>query len=96
MYKLDAAHNIVEETNSMTWAQWFEKADRHVDKTVIDKITVSTVFLGIDHNFGEGQPILFETMIFGGPRDQYTDRYCTWDEAKVGHAIAVKLAKAHE
>jgi len=57
------------------------------------KIWVSTVFLGLDHNFsGYGPPILFETMIFGGPYNTYQERYRTWDEAERGHARAVKKA----
>lgn len=40
--------------------------DRRVALTTLgDKVEVSTVFLGVDHNFyGEGPPILFETMVF--------------------------------
>lgn len=31
----------------------------------LGKFYISTVFLGIDHNFlGKGGPILFETMVF--------------------------------
>jgi len=56
-------------------------------------ITVSTTFMGIDHNYmPSGPPILFETMIFGGPHDQYTERYATWDEAERGHQRAMDLA----
>lgn len=45
-------------------------------------VEVSTVFLGIDHNFGfDVAPILFETMIFGGDHDQQMDRYSTETEA---------------
>jgi hypothetical protein len=52
------------------------------------------VFLGIDHNFfGDGPPILFETMVFGGPMDQDQRRYSTWDEAEFGHAAIVALAQ---
>lgn len=29
---------------------------------------VSTVWLGLDHNWGGGEPLLFETMSFGGGR----------------------------
>lgn len=29
-------------------------------------VNVSTVFLAIDHAFGDGPPVLYETMIFGG------------------------------
>lgn len=75
------------------WAHWFETADRHVAKTTIsDEVKVSTVFLGLDHSFGSGPPLLFETMIFGGEHDQYTDRYETWGQAAAGHGKAVNLA----
>lgn len=78
-----------------TWGEWLERAKRHVgDTQVSDDVRVSTVFLGLDHNYcDKGAPILFETMIFGGPHDQYQERYCTWDEAEAGHAAAVKLAE---
>lgn len=78
----------------MTWAAWFEKADRTVCKSSNpDKtIDVSTVFLGLDHRFGEGPPLLFETMVFGGPLDQECERYTTWDEAIAGHEVMVNRA----
>lgn len=54
---------------------------------------VSTVFLGIDHNhWGEGLPLLFETMIFGGKHDQEQFRCSTWDEAVDMHEAACELA----
>lgn len=57
-----------------------------VAKTKIDDaVEVSTVFLGLDHNYGDGPPILFETMIFGGPHDHWQDRYHTWTQAVAGH-----------
>ena len=65
--------------------------DRRVALTKIEFpgneiLWVSTVFLGVDLNhFGVGPPILFESMIFGGPMDQEMNRYCTWDEAEKGH-----------
>ena len=49
---------------------------------------VSTVFLGLDHAFDGGTPLLFETMIFGGEHDEYQERYATWDEAEAGHLVA--------
>ena len=74
------------------WADWFGKANRHINKTKITgEINVSTVFLGIDYSFGSDIPLLFETMIFGGEHDQYQERYATWDEAEKGHIIAVEL-----
>ena len=74
------------------WARWFETADRHVAASVNSKARVSTVFLGLNHQWGHGEPLLFETMIFGGEHDQYQERYSTWDEAEAGHKKACELA----
>lgn len=60
---------------------------------IAPKVEVSTVFLGLDHNWGIGPPLLFETMIFGGVHDEYQERYSIWDEAEAGHARAVALAR---
>jgi len=85
----------VEVSDIMTWATWFETADRIVKQTPINQdVRVSTVFLGLDHQFGDGPPLLFQTMIFGGEYDQW--RYSTWDEAVLGHNAAVSsLVKEH-
>lgn len=64
-------------------------SDRRVARDEIGEATVSTVFLTLDHNFGDGPPVLFETLVFGGPLDQEMRRYCTWDEAVSGHARMV-------
>ena len=73
----------------LKWGRWMENAQRVVGNFIIDGIRVSTVFLGTDYNFARsGAPILYETMIFGGPRDQETHRYTTRQEAQKGH-IAV-------
>lgn len=78
-----------------TWAKWMERPDvRQVALTQISKeISVSTVFLGLDYNWGDSAPILFETLIFGGPRDGDMWRYATWDQALTGHNHAVDFAK---
>lgn len=91
---LDEEHHLIE-VDLMTWARWFEDINnRIVDHTTISaRCEVSTVFLGLDHRFGdEGPPILFETMVFGGPAniDQSMWRYSSWDDAEAGHAAAVK------
>jgi len=67
------------------------KEDKTVGRDQFGDVSVSTVFLGIDHSFSGGTPVLFETMIFGGEYDQYQERYCTWDEAESGHQIACEL-----
>jgi hypothetical protein len=67
------------------------KEDKTVGRDQFGDVSVSTVFLGMDHSFSGGTPVLFETMIFGGEYDQYQERYCTWDEAESGHQIACEL-----
>ena len=77
----------------LEWAKWLENADRRVAKTTLPNgVEVSTVFLGLDHSFSEGKPLLFETMIFGGEHDTYQERYTTWEEAEAGHQRAIELA----
>jgi hypothetical protein len=91
-YILDAAGEPMLVDDLLEWAAWFEKVDRRVDRTVIDgNCTVSTVFLGLDHNFAPVvdpltyRPLLWETMIFGGPYDQEMRRYSSRAEALEGH-----------
>lgn len=69
---------------------------RQVGKDVISQapeIMVSTVFLGIDHSFGRGEPKLFETMTFGGEYDHEIERCSTWEQAELTHKFAVERAK---
>lgn len=54
---------------------------------------VSTVWLGLDHSFGVGPPLIFETMVFGGNLDQYQYRYATLEQARTGHDEAVQKVK---
>lgn len=72
--------------------------DRRVGKTrVFDRAEVSTVFLGLDHQWDpDGPPLLFETMVFGGRLDEHTERYSTWDEAVAGHERVVAMVRAEE
>lgn len=75
----------------LEWAKWFGEADRQVDRTVIDiGEEVSTVFLGLDHQWGDGPALLFETMVFGGSFDGKQWRYSTWEEAEAGHKRMVE------
>lgn len=88
-------HEPVAEPDPHKFSEWFGKADRCVRYTKIKEgVEVSTVFLGFDHGFGDhGSPVLFETMIFGGSKDQdYQTRACTWDEALDAHRDAILVA----
>jgi hypothetical protein len=105
-YILNEKNEPMPEPDLMKWAQWFETAERHVGLDEFPWGCVSTVFLGLDHNFsgmilGEGlqddplgyRPILWETAVFGGPLDHTMYRYDSWEDALYGHAHAVAEAK---
>lgn len=56
----------------------------------IGPMHVSTVWVGINMNYTrEGAPVIFETMIFGGPMDLATWRYSDEDEARNHHNLIV-------
>jgi hypothetical protein len=92
-YRL-VGHLPVPENDLFVWGQWLETADRQVARSEVGPMVVSTVFIGLDHNFGSGKPMLFETMIFDGGEDDYQTRCATWDEAEAMHANAVRIAEA--
>lgn len=102
---LDDNWNVIECPDLMTWARWFEHGHRvlAVDCDESDPnrtITVSTVFLGIDHGFGSDRPILWETLVFGGLLHDEMNRYATKEEALIGHQrmcerVRESLTKGH-
>ncbi len=93
----------------MTLEQWsttFEAASdskkkgngRHVGYTDENKHLVSTVWLGIDHRYGDGPPLIFETMIFCHHEPECTLneeqwRYSTEEEAIAGHNEACRMVE---
>jgi hypothetical protein len=90
MYILDEHGNPKLERDLMAWATWYGSGDcRRVARTQIGQATVSTVFLALDHNWSGGPPVLWETMIFGGPATGEMMRYTSREEALIGHAEMV-------
>ena len=91
-------HEPVQVFDILEWARWFETADRKVDRTELpDNVVVSTVFLGLNHNLGtKGLPILFETLVFGGPLDGEMIRSATWKDAIAEHEAMVKRVLERE
>jgi hypothetical protein len=68
--------------------QWSDlwAGERHVAITRFGDVEVSTVWLGLDHNFGlSGPPIIYETLVFGGKLDGEMDRYSNRVAALAGH-----------
>jgi len=94
-YYVLQGHDAVPVDDVREWARRFNDSEgRRVASTTVGEATVSTVFLGLDHRWGEGRPLLFETMIFGGDHTEVEWRWATWDEAEVGHRAVVAALKA--
>lgn len=96
-YKLDDEGNPIRCTTE-EWGHWFEANvdQRIVKKTQTKESEVSTVFLGLDHAFGGGRPLIYESLVFGGPMENEMNRYSTKEEALKGHAELVDAVNRAE
>jgi hypothetical protein len=57
-------------------------------------MTVSTIFLGVDHGFGVGPPLLWETLVHdSNSADRIIARYTSYEDACAGHASTLALVK---
>jgi hypothetical protein len=92
-YILDEHDNPQPCEDLTEWARFYESDRRRVAQDLDEgndadgtRVRVSTVFLGLDHNyFGKGPPILWETLVFGGVLDGEMDRYTSREAALRGH-----------
>lgn len=92
-YILDASGTPVPEPDTAKWLKWFENNPEHIACDSRGTVIVSTIFLGIDANYGNaGPPILWETMVFGGKYDQFQVRYASRSDALAGHDRFMALA----
>lgn len=89
----------------MEWAAIFERRSNEnedewvIGRTEVEGAEVSTVWMGIDHNFSDdGPPLIFETMVFGDSEyAEYQWRYSTEEEAREGHErVVLALASGNE
>ncbi len=76
------------------WGKDFENQElkRVAETTLFDGKWISTVWLGLDHQFGDGAPLIFETMVFEkeGGDELDMERYSTEAEAIAGHERMIK------
>jgi hypothetical protein len=81
--------------DAIAWGLWFERATKDRSRIVAQDrderpgapdVLVSTVFLGLDHAFTAGPPVLWETLVMGGPLDGEMCRYTSREAAIAGHA----------
>lgn len=98
-YKLDENKNPIP-CSLEEWAnqreEMFESKTKHIGSDEINGKWVSTVWLGLNHNFFDGPPEIFETMIYDNEKKEWTDyeqRYATWKEAEEGHLKAIQWVK---
>ena len=93
-YILDG-HTPIPCEDEKKWSHWMASTDVRIRYDTFGENEVSTVFLGLNHNFsGCGEPILFETCILSGVLQGELRRYETWEAAEVGHAEIVDRIKA--
>lgn len=67
---------------------WTDRDYKTLKQTSVGPYLVSTVWLGLDHNYGQcDEPLIFETMVFYGAdrEDLELERYSTEDQALKGH-----------
>lgn len=79
-------------------ARWAELSDDEDYRRVgLDApspaVSVSTVWLGLDHDPFGGAPQIFETLVFGGGLDGECRRYPDEDQARSGHREMVTLVR---
>lgn len=84
-----------EPIDSMTWLKLLEEKDYKIirQETLPNKKIVSTIWLGLDHSFGQGEPLIFETMVFkekGNYTEEACQRYSTLKQAQAGHRKMVE------
>jgi len=86
-------------TNMEGYIKWSAKRGGRVSEQIAftrisPTVDVSTIFMCIDHNHsGEGKPVVFETMVFGGKFDQDGERYTTYGKALDGHERMVRMVR---
>lgn len=94
-YILNDKREPVPVADVVAFGKWFETANRQVADSQIGSRRVSTIFLGIDHNFSSvGDPIIWETMSF--PDEQQWRCSGTWEDAEAMHRRAVAEITASE
>ena len=82
-----------------TWERFMKRiADRRVGLTLFrggpfGEVRISTVFVGVAIDDTAPAPLVFETLVTGGPMDGHVAKASTWEEAVTLHdsiSLAVK------
>ncbi|MDZ8108967.1 MAG: hypothetical protein RM338_25545 [Nostoc sp. DedQUE12a] len=84
------------------WNLWMASASFRDTTVMLNELKdclISTKFVGINLNpHPSGKPMIFETLVIGGPLDGKRNWYPTWNEAIQGHlkicSQVVKMTKS--
>jgi hypothetical protein len=82
-------------TSPLEWSALHEDLGYvHVRMTAVGEAQVSTVWVGIPQAGSTPErPLIYESMVFGGPLDEQAWRYSTEGEATAGHDHVVALVR---
>lgn len=93
-YTLNSRGEPVHEPDLVRWTQWLVTANRFVSIDVVGDAKVSTIFLGMDYNFFDGPPILWQSRVSGGSLDCTTDRCAgSREQAEAMHAAMISRVR---
>jgi len=93
------------EGNQISMDEWInlreDQENRFIDRDVINGFLISTVWIGLDHQFGDGPPLVFETMVFDQrEKENWEDIFCkrasTEEQAREAHQEAVHFVQTLE
>ena len=85
---IERSHELVKEASAR--GEDYKRVARTEIPGDHSDISVSTVWLGLDHSYVHSAPLIFETMVFGGRYDEECERYETEEDALEGHSRMVK------
>ncbi len=76
--------------NQKEWLRLFTDHNyRYIGKTLVDEITISTIWLGIDRDYKlNTKPNIFQSVVFpclNQDSEEFMRTYATVDEAQIGH-----------
>ena len=93
-YVLDDSGNPVPEPDYDKWESWFNRSNTRIFQTDTGGAgVVSTIFLALA--WEDAQPVLWETMVFGGRLDQVRDKCAgNRDQAEAMHRKMVERVKS--
>jgi hypothetical protein len=89
IYMLDEFNNPVKVERTVTgvdrWCDWLLSENRVVSQSVSGDVKITTTFTGMNMPPYPEPPLLWQTVIEGGPRDGQTLRHASLADAEYAH-----------